>query len=88
MIRVKPNTTPLSDDKNVIEKVAKQQPNLNEIFKEPTYDELKQALEAWLDPENQEGQDSTNASAPSSESNSVSNVNKVDDVSAAFDELF
>jgi len=89
VIRVKPNTTPLSDDKNVIEKVAKQQPNLNEIFKEPTYDELKQVLESWLDPENQEGQDnSTTANAPSSESNSVSNVNKVDDVSAAFDELF
>jgi hypothetical protein len=85
VIRVKPNTTPLSDDKNVIEKVAKQQPNLNEIFKEPTYDELKSALEAWLDPENQESE-SNNTS--SEEPATPSNVSKVDDVSAAFDELF
>jgi len=85
VIRVKPNTTPLSDDKNVIEKVAKQQPNLTEIFKEPTYDELKQALEAWLDPENQEAQESA---SPKADVATSTGVNKVDDVSAAFDELF
>lgn len=88
-IRVKPNTSPMADDKNVIEKIAKQQPNLNEIFKEPTYDELKAALEAWLDPENQESQEgSTNPAGDIEEPNSVGNVSKVDDVSAAFDELF
>lgn len=88
-IRVKPNTSPMADDKNVIEKIAKQQPNLNEIFKEPTYDELKAALEAWLDPENQESQEgSTNPAGDIEEPHGVGNVSKVDDVSAAFDELF
>ena len=84
-IRVKPNTSPMADDKNVIEKIAKQQPNLNEIFKEPTYDELKAALEAWLDPENQENESNDSSSE---EPTTPSNVSKVDDVSAAFDELF
>ena len=61
----------------------------NEVTKRKESLKTEQVLEAWLDPENQEGQDnSTTANAPSSESNSVSNVNKVDDVSAAFDELF
>ena len=84
-IRVKPNTSPMADDKNVIEKIAKQQPNLNEIFKEPTYDELKAALEAWLDPENQENESNDSSSE---EPTTPINVSKVDDVSAAFDELF
>ena len=86
-IRVKPNTSPMADDKNVIEKIAKQQPNLNEIFKEPTYDELKAALEAWLDPENQEA-NGPDAPEAGNEPIGVGNVSKVDDVSAAFDELF
>ena len=84
-IRVKPNTSPMAEDKNVIEKIAKQQQNLTEIFKEPTYDELKAALEAWLDPENQENQSN---SSDVDDVAQTTGVNKVDDVSAAFDELF
>lgn len=89
-IRVKPNTTPLTEDKNIAERVAQQQPDLKVIFKEPSYDDLKQALENWLNPEedtegtaNDQTQTQTTASEPANPS-----VNKVDDVGAAFDELF
>ena len=98
-IRVKPNVTPLTEDKNVLEMVAKNQPNLTEIFKEPSYDELKEALATWLNPE---GDDTTDTPAASSNNEKSdlpwdnedkketvkAGVNKVDDVSAAFDDLF
>tara|TARA_Y100001937_G_C7079070_1_gene312020 strand:+ start:103 stop:882 length:780 start_codon:yes stop_codon:yes gene_type:complete len=90
-IRVKPNVTPLTEDKNVAEAAAKNQPDLANIFKEPSYDELKEALENWLDPDASEETSTTTTSeskeTPKSEE-PVSKVNKVDDVSAAFDTLF
>jgi hypothetical protein len=90
-IRIKPNTSPITEDKNIAEKVAKHQPNLSDMFKEPSYDELKQALEQWLNPE--EGSETTEAAtttAPAKESKKAAPaaVNKVDDVSSAFDALF
>jgi hypothetical protein len=96
-IRVKPNTTPLTTDRNIAERVAQQQTNLSEVFKEPTYDELKEALETWLtggsDASTSE-EETTTASAPASSGGVKPNegfiggVNSVDDVGAAFDELF
>ena len=84
-IRVKPNVTPLTEDKNVAEMVAKNQPDLSNIFKEPSYDELKEALENWLNPE--DGVEEQLAQ-PAAEEKEVAQVNKVDDVSSAFDTLF
>ena len=90
VLRIKPNTTPLTTDRNVAEKIAQQQPNLSEIFKEPSYEELKDALTQWL---NGGEDDDTNtsvgtASHDEDEAPFSPNVSKVDDVSAAFDELF
>jgi hypothetical protein len=94
-IRVKPNTTPLTTDRNIAEKVAQQQANLSEVFKEPTYDELKEALETWLTGDTSTSEEETStASAPASSGGVRPNesfmdgVNSVDDVGAAFDELF
>ena len=83
-IRVKPNVTPMTDDRNIAERVAKEQPDLAVIFKEPSYDDLKTALEAYLNPD-------AEPEAVTLEKTPVvvpAGVNKVDDVSAAFDELF
>ena len=90
-IRVKPNVTPMTEDKNVAEQAANNQSNLDDIFKEPSYDDLKGALEEWLNPDSDTGT-STDArpaatEAPKKEA-APAGVNKVDDVSAAFDELF
>ena len=71
------------------EKIAQQQPNLSEIFKEPTYDELTQALEQWLNPSEDDANTSVSTSSHDEDEAPFSpNVSKVDDVSAAFDELF
>jgi len=92
-IRVKPNTTPLTTDRAIAEKVAQQQANLSEVFKEPTYDELKEALEEWLNPT--ESAEETETVSTPARSNAIKpnesfggGVNSVDDVGAAFDELF
>jgi hypothetical protein len=89
VLRIKPNTTPLTTDRNIAEKIAQQQPNLSEIFKEPTYDELTQALEQWLNPSEDDANTSVSTSSHDEEEAPFApNVSKVDDVSAAFDELF
>lgn len=49
-IRIKPNQTPVTTDKGVLEKL-KNQPKLTDIFKEPTYDDIVKSLQVWLDPE-------------------------------------
>jgi hypothetical protein len=89
VLRIKPNTTPLTADRNIAEKIAQQQPNLSEIFKEPTYNELKEALEQWLNPSEDDADTSVSTSSHDEDEAPFSpNVSKVDDVSAAFDELF
>jgi hypothetical protein len=87
-IRVKPNVTPMTEDKNVAESVAKNQPNLDDIFKEPSYDDLKEALENWLNPDTDATESSSTTETEEKKEEAPAGVKKVDDVSAAFDELF
>ena len=49
-IRVKPNQTTLSDDSDQLEKLLNGQPNIGELYKEPTFDELKEHLSSFLNP--------------------------------------
>jgi hypothetical protein len=53
-IRVKPNTSPVSENKNVLESVANSQAEITEIYQELGYDELKEALEKWVSGESEE----------------------------------
>ena len=46
--------TPLSDDKTLVESLLENQPNPMETFKKYSYDEMKQALQDWLNPEDAE----------------------------------
>lgn len=50
MVRPKPNQTPLSDSAEKIKQFLNEQPDIRTLFKEPTYEELKLALERYLDP--------------------------------------
>jgi hypothetical protein len=56
-LRVKPKQTPLSDDNTSVETWLKEQPELFKYYKKHTYDEMKTALQDWLNPE--EGADDT-----------------------------
>jgi len=49
-IRVKPNVTALSDDSNILTKLLEEQPELKELYQEPTFDELKSHLSNFLNP--------------------------------------
>ena len=49
-IRVKPNVTALSDDSNLLTKLLEEQPELKELYQEPTFDELKSHLSNFLNP--------------------------------------
>ena len=90
-IRVKPNQTPVTSDKGVLEKLGNQ-PKATDIFKEYTYDEMTKLLHNWLDPEN--AAEESAAPAPKAVNANQAGiadaapVAKVDDVASAFDNLF
>jgi len=50
-IRVKPKTTPISEDAALVEKVLEEQPDILTINKHYTFDELQEILNKWLNPE-------------------------------------
>jgi hypothetical protein len=89
-IRVKPNQTPVTQDKGVIEKLG-QQPKVTEIFKEYSYDEIENLLKAWLDPESAPEAPAAPAKATNANKSNLeasAAVATVDDVASAFDNLF
>jgi hypothetical protein len=92
-IRVKPNTQPATEDKEVAQKIMNQ-PQITDLFPEPSFDELQQALEEWMNPENadsdvdSEEETSTPAAAPATTSASKPAATKVDSVADAFNDLF
>ena len=49
-IRVKPNVTALSDDSNLLQRLLDEQPDIKELYQEPTFDELKSHLSNFLNP--------------------------------------
>ena len=50
-VRVKPSQTESTEDTDVAKMIMEEQPDIYDIFKKKSYDELKEALERWLDPE-------------------------------------
>jgi hypothetical protein len=90
-IRVKPNTTPATEDKAIAEKIMNQ-PVITDIFPEPTYDELEKALQEWMNPENADSdvEETSNATTENTaaETKTETATTKKTDVASAFDDLF
>lgn len=90
-IRVKPNTQPATEDKEVAQKIMNQ-PQITDLFPEPSYDELEQALAEWMNPENADSDvEEEVTSSPAAESAPASSkpaATKVDNVADAFNDLF
>lgn len=64
-IRVKPKTTPAVDPTNsALVDALKNQVNILDLFPEPTYDELKNAMNAWLNPGDEPAVDVQEQSQP------------------------
>jgi hypothetical protein len=89
-IRVKPNQTPVSSDETQMKNWVENQTDMKEIFKENTYDELKEILQNWLNPSDDEQEESVGIEEDTTETTpeEKSSTTKVTNVSDAFDELF
>lgn len=57
-LRVKPKTTPISNDAEFVTKLLEDQPDILGINKRYTFDELKDVLDKFLNPDNEEHTDS------------------------------
>ena len=79
-IRVKPNQVPLTDDKDQLKRLFDSQVDLNELYTEPSYDDLKGVLDRYMNPEAEETEEETPVAEP------VAQVTS--DVGDAFDSLF
>jgi hypothetical protein len=88
-IRVKPNTQPATEDKAIAEKIMNQ-PVITDLFPEPTYEELENALKEWMNPENADSDvEEEETSAPAAPEKTAKPIaGKVEDVASAFNDLF
>jgi len=86
-IRVKPNQIPLTEDKDVLKKMFDGQVDIKEIYTEPTYEELKEVLKNYLNPDSSDD-NLPEASQASTTTSTASNTTSVSDVDDAFDQLF
>ena len=93
-VRVKPNQTPITESKEMLEGVFENQPNLTELYTEPSYDELKEALANYLNPTEEDTTTTTTSNgvtattAPTTNVGTTSTKKKTEDVEDAFDQLF
>jgi hypothetical protein len=86
-IRVKPNQNPITEDKEVLETIFNSQVDITELYTEPEYDVLKEVLENYLNPSDNED-DTSDESSNSQTPTNTDTTKAVSDVSDAFDELF
>ena len=85
-IRVKPNQTPITEDKAQLENILENQKDITEVYQELSYDELSEALNNWLTPDGEETEESKEESVPASTLKTA--VSSTENVSDAFDDLF
>jgi hypothetical protein len=97
-VRPKPNQTPLHADADMVQKFLNEQPDLRSLYKEPTYAELKIALERFLDPsagtdpvarsEKDDSKLESPTAQKSAATQSPKNTKSVSDMIDEFDEVF
>ena len=100
MTRVKPKESPLTTDAELLEKWLNEQPDIYEVFQEPSYEDLQLYLERYLNPEEDQ---SVTAQSKSPETSKEATEDKpvespasdedkdeesTEDVEEAFDKLF
>lgn len=83
-VRIKPNTTVVTDSRDVLEKIAKEQPDIYDVFKKQSYDEIKEIFENYIN-----GNDSeTSEDSESDDSSEKPESTVKSDIADAFDDLF
>ena len=86
-VRVKPNQTAITEDAKMLESIFENQSDLTELYTEPTYDELKDALQNYLNPGDSDSDEETVSTQPAT-STKTEEPKKTADVEDAFDQLF
>ena len=86
-VRVKPNQTAITEDAKLLEGLMDNQSNLTELYNEPTYDELKDVLQNYLNPSD-DSETTTETTATPEKVSEKTETKQTADVSDAFDELF
>ena len=98
-IRVKPNQTPITENKETLTTVIESQTKIDELYTEPSYDDLKDALQNFLNPSDETSTETTTTSngvtattAPTTNTGTATatatTANTKENVEDAFDELF
>ena len=93
-IRVKPNQTPITENKETLTKVIESQTKLEDLWDEPTYDDLKEALQNFLNPGEESTETTTTSNGvaasttPTTNTGTTTSEKKTEKVEDAFDELF
>jgi hypothetical protein len=87
-VRVKPNQTAMTDDAKLLESLMDNQSNLTELYNEPTYDELKDVLQNYLNPSDDSETTTETTTATTEKVSEKTETKATADVSDAFDELF
>jgi len=88
-VRVKPNQTPITENKDVLEKVLNGQSDLIELYTEPSYDELKDVLQNYLNPSDENEETTTTTTASTTQTTPPAQTEKkTENVEDAFDQLF
>jgi len=96
-VRVKPNMSAITEDATQLETILTGQSDLVEIYTEPTYDELKEALQNYLNPSEDGNTGTTTTSsgvtastAPTTNAGTTTaaTTKKTENVEDAFDQLF
>lgn len=83
-IRVKPKETPITESQDVLEKI-KTQPQITELYPEPSYDDLKIQLQTWMGTSSQE---EPAADLNYKEQKNEKSSTSAEDVGVTFDDLF
>ena len=86
-VRVKPNQTPITEDKEVLTSILNNQADLTELYTEPSYDELKEVLANYLNPSD-ESEETTTETTTQTTSTKTEEPKKTAEVEDAFDQLF
>ena len=93
-IRVKPNQTPITDDKEALKSMIENQQKITDIYTEQSYDELKEVLHNYLNPSDTDANESGDVgNTTAAKDDGIDKVvdektEKNSDVEAAFDDLF
>lgn len=64
-VRIKPKPSPLSEDAELVKKLLEEQPDILSLYKENTYEDLKNIVQKWLTPEDEK--EETGPSLPTEE---------------------